>query len=145
MLDTQKNTKQPFLGDPIEYWKMLELHENYKKEKKKKLSDHIGKEETNAIWFDKNTSLQAFFLRVLGDPELSGVRVYLCDYGKEVKDGIPKKEKYLRQLTIAFVPTVLDGDIHRDLPAVKKEEEYFVLTGAAYDNGSLCPPEGGCN
>ena len=137
--------KMQFFTEPITYAQMIKLNDNYKNGKRKKLNQGLGKLETNAIWFEKNNYLRDFFIRILGDSDISGVRVYLCEFLEKQEDGLPKNTAYLKQLSVAFVPTFTDGDgTQVDFPDYD-DKGTFILTGGALDNGTLCPPDTGCH
>ncbi|HEV8287290.1 MAG TPA: hypothetical protein VGQ09_23440 [Chitinophagaceae bacterium] len=137
------SNKQFFSGG-ITYEELKMLNDNFKKSKRYVLRKHSGKEETNAIWFERDDAFMDFFAKVLANPTITGVRIYLCEYADKPQDGIPKDDRYLKQLTVALVPTILGKGRQDDLPVVSTEAEKFILAAGALNNGQLCPPDTGC-
>jgi hypothetical protein len=94
--------------------------------------------ESKAVWFDKETYLQALGLNPQTDTGIiTGIRLYFGSY----RNNDPRPDKR-EKLTLILVPTRLEGNKHvdilddpnadpADIPDEQKDE---------YNDGQLCPP-----
>jgi hypothetical protein len=131
----------------IPYKVLLALSNRYKKEKKPKLNPGLGKEDTNAIFFENNEFLKAICQKII-DNTASGIRFYLGAYDKTVvnEEGtgvwLPHDARYVNQVTLAFVTTIKDPITLEDVDDTSDEKNVFMLSPV--NNGNLCPPDTGC-
>jgi hypothetical protein len=130
----------------IPYKVLKALSKRYKKEKKSKLNPGLGKEDTNAIFFENNIILKEICQKII-DNKASGIRFYLGAYDKKVVNEagtgvmLPHDPRYVKQVTLAFVTTIKDSS-GNDVDDTSDEKNVFILSPV--NNGKLCPPDTGC-
>jgi hypothetical protein len=126
----------------IPYKQLIKLHNNYQGTQDH-LTLHIGKGETQSIWFKMDAEL-INFLRELLKPEreVSGLRVYLGEYKAGETPPGTSDEYYAKKLTVGFIATKEDpvaSNIHIDHPDEVKDKTNLAF--AAYNHGKICPPD----
>jgi hypothetical protein len=143
-MSNQKQTLN-VLGDPIPYADLIKMHGNYQ-DKQDLLSTHIGQAETQCIWFELNQSFKNFLADLLNPAnQVSGLRVYLCQYDKDtLPKNLPEEKKrfYLNKLTVGFVATQAgpsgDPNDHPDHPDAVNKNQFMI---DPYNQGKICPPD----
>lgn len=131
----------------IDYQKLLGLHQEYVVKKHPKLRASAGnKDDTKSIWFELNGSMKSFLNDILTDPNVSGIRVYLCAYKDNVDTTgpipIPHKTNYLKRLTVGLVTTTpgITGG-HADYPNSLAFADRSLVILPSQNHGELCPPD----
>ncbi len=118
----------------IPYHLMTDLHNLYLQGTYKVASAAIGKEDTKTAWFELNADMRKFLESVLNtDSGVTGLRMYFLqnpDTQEEIRGVMtPTKKEDIKQLSLAFVATRLEGgkevDIETDIEPM--------------NHSSLCP------
>jgi hypothetical protein len=123
----------------IPYEVLLRLHNNYQPTQDY-LSIWKGITDTQSIWFEMNDDLKKFLEELLKPSrEVSGLRVYLCEYRQDSVPPGSNPASYVRKLTVCMIGTKLVGSTHVDHPDEVKEKTNLALDG--YNHGKICPPE----
>lgn len=132
--------KQKMTLGPVPYQKLMQMHNHYNANKGHHLSKYYKKQETRSIWFESSADLLAFFSDFSNAAnQISGLRVYLCQYDADTIPPGANPTDYLNKLTIGLVPTKYNPDNgkHEDHPDAVAHG--FVVE--PYDQGKICPPD----
>lgn len=114
-----------------------QLVKNYKHEKRAK--GKIGKDDTHAIWFSRESLLEMLAVQSPGTAPISGIRFYIAAYPKSQQGGIPKEKKNLDKLTLVMVQTFDVDDEHVEILSEPNDTPKYPKM-LEYNDGQLCPP-----
>ncbi|MFZ1530178.1 MAG: hypothetical protein WAT19_15600 [Ferruginibacter sp.] len=89
----------------INYADLIDLHDNYVKDKWPLLSAPIKKDDTKSVWFEMNQELRDSLNDILADPAVNGIRFYFTAY----PNSYPTDPNIENRLSIGYVATIDDN------------------------------------
>lgn len=115
------------------------LAQNYRDNK---LGQRILDNDSRAVWFPKETILEALGLEPGTTTEFSGLRFYLGAY--EDKDHAPEKypknRLHCNKITLVIVATKEIQDYHKDDLDEPDATPEYPVPFREFNDGQLCPP-----